>query len=75
MKDKKTRPNIIEAFNAAIQGIIYTFKYERNMKIHYLIAVAVLIVSLRFNLNKLEMMILILSISLVILSNILCLIT
>ena len=60
MKDKKTRPNIIEAFNAAIQGIIYTFKYERNMKIHYLIAVAVLIVSLRFNLNKLEMMILIL---------------
>ena len=63
MKDKKTRPNIIEAFNAAIQGIIYTFKYERNMKIHYLIAVAVLIVSLRFNLNKLEMMILILSIS------------
>ena len=69
MKDKKTRPNIIEAFNAAIQGIIYTFKYERNMKIHYLIAVAVLIVSLRFNLNKLEMMILILSISLVIVAE------
>ena len=39
------------------------------MKIHYLIAVAVLIVSLRFNLNKLEMMILILSISLVIVSE------
>ena len=34
MKDKKTRPSIIEAFNAAIQGIINTFKYERNMKIH-----------------------------------------
>ena len=69
MKDKKTRPSIIEAFNAAIQGIIYTFKYERNMKIHYIIAVAVLIISLRFDLNKFEMMILILSISLVIISE------
>ncbi len=56
MKDKKTRPNIIEAFNAAISGILYTFKYERNMKIHYFIAVVVLIVSLFFDLNKLEMM-------------------
>ena len=69
MKDKKTRPNIIEAFNAAIQGILYTFKYERNMKIHYFIAVSVLIVSLFFDLSKLEMMILILSISLVIISE------
>ena len=69
MKDKKTRPNIIEAFNAAIQGILYTFKYERNMKIHYFIAALVLLVSLFFDLDKIEMMILILSISLVIVSE------
>ena len=69
MRDKKTRPSIIEAFNAAISGILYTFIYERNMKIHYFIAVVVLIVSLFFDLNKLEMMILILSISLVIISE------
>ena len=69
MKDKKTRPNIIEAFNAAIQGILYTFKYERNMKIHYFIAALVLLVSLFFDLDRIEMMILILSISLVIVSE------
>ena len=69
MRDKKTRPNIIEAFNVAIQGILYTFKYERNMKIHYFIAFLVLIISLRFDLSKLEMMILILSISLVIIAE------
>ena len=63
MKKTKTRQGIIKAFNAAIEGIIYTFKFERNMKIHYIIAVAVLIISLRFDLNKFEMMILILSIS------------
>ena len=69
MKDKKTHPNIIEAFNAAIQGILYTFKYERNMKIHYCIAILVLIVSLFLDIGKVEMMILILSISLVIISE------
>ena len=69
MKNKKTRPSIIEAFNAAIQGIIYTFKYERNMKIHYLIAILVLIVRSCFDLRKLAMLILILSISLVIISE------
>ena len=35
MKKTKTRQGIIKAFNAAIEGIIYTFKFERNMKIHY----------------------------------------
>ena len=42
MKEKKLAPSIIEAFNAAIQGILYTFKYERNMKIHYFIAASVI---------------------------------
>ncbi|WP_297136801.1 diacylglycerol kinase [Terrisporobacter sp.] len=69
MRDKKHHPNIIEAFNAAIQGILYTFKYERNMKIHYFIAVIVLMASLFFDLTTFERMILILSISLVIVSE------
>lgn len=69
MRDKKTRPSIIEAFNVAIQGILYTFKYERNMKIHYFIAALVLLISLFFDLDRIEMMILILSISLVIVAE------
>ncbi|MBC6696031.1 diacylglycerol kinase [Terrisporobacter mayombei] len=69
MRDKKHHPSIIEAFNAAIQGILYTFKYERNMKIHYFIAVIVLMVSLFLDLTRVEMMILILSICLVIVSE------
>ena len=50
MKRNKPRQNIIKAFNAAIEGVIYTFKYERNMKIHYVIAVVVLLISLFLNL-------------------------
>ena len=69
MKRNKPRQNIIKAFNAAIEGVIYTFKYERNMKIHYVIAVVVLLISLFLNLSRIEMMILLLSISLVIVSE------
>ena len=69
MKVKKTRQGIIKAFNAAIQGIIYTFKFERNMKIHYFVAVIVLIASLFFKPQKVEMLLLVFSISLVIISE------
>lgn len=69
MKIKKTRQGIIKAFNAAIEGIIYTFKFERNMKIHYCLAAIVLIGSLFFELNKVEMLILLFSISLVIITE------
>ena len=35
MKKTKTRQGIIKAFNAAIEGIIYTFKFEKHKKIDY----------------------------------------
>ncbi|CEH33203.1 diacylglycerol kinase [Romboutsia lituseburensis] len=69
MKQKKTRQGIIQAFNAAIEGILYTFKSERNMKIHYCVAVIVLLASLFFIDNRLEMIMLIFSISLVVISE------
>lgn len=56
MKNKNR--NLIDAFNNAIEGILYTFKNERNMQIHYLCAVIILFVSLFFDLEKIEMVIL-----------------
>lgn len=54
---KKDR-NLMDAFNNAIEGVLYTFKNEPNMRIHYLCAVAVLFLSLFFDLEKIEMIIL-----------------
>lgn len=68
MKPEKTRQGIIKAFNAAIEGILYTFKFERNMKIHYLGSV-VFIISLFFNFSKLEMIMLLMSICLVVVAE------
>lgn len=69
MKPKKTRQSIISAFNAAIEGILYTFKSERNMKIHYFVAVVVFTLSLFLDLTKVEMIMLVFSISLVVISE------
>ena len=69
MKQTETRQSITKAFNAAIEGILYTFKSERNMKIHYCLAVAVLIISLFFDLTKVEMLLLIFAITLVVISE------
>ena len=69
MKKNKARQGIIKAFNAAIEGIIYTFKSERNMKIHYCLAVLVFVASLFFGLNRFEMILLVFAISLVIIAE------
>ena len=58
MGKKKAKQGIIKAFNAAIAGILYTFKHERNMKIHYFVAALVLTASLFCEFNRFEMMIL-----------------
>lgn len=61
--------NIIDSFNYAINGVIYAFKSQRNMKIHFAIAILVLFLSLFFDLNKWEFLILLFSIALVIVSE------
>lgn len=60
---------LIDSFNHALDGIIYTLKTQRNMKIHFTIAVIVLLFSLFFKLSKLEVLIIFFTISLVIIAE------
>ena len=62
MKIKKT----LESFNNAITGIIDTVRTERNMKIHLIVALCVLIVSFFFDITKYEFLILAITITIVI---------
>lgn len=61
--------NLFESFNYAFEGIIYAFKTQRNMRLHFLATAAVLIASLVFKLSKLEILILFLTIALVVLAE------
>lgn len=55
-----------DSFNYAIEGIIYAIKTQRNMKFHMVIAILVLLSSLFFDFTKIEMLILFITITLVI---------
>lgn len=57
--------SIIDSFNYAVTGIITSVKTERNMLIHYIVAITVLGLSLIFNFTRVEFLILLFSIALV----------
>ena len=57
--------SIIDSFNYAVSGIILSIKTEKNMLIHYIIAVTVLGLSLFFDFTRVEFLILLFAISLV----------
>ena len=62
MKIKKT----LESFNNAINGIIDTVRTERNMKIHLIVALGILIISFFFDITKYEFLVLAVTITMVI---------
>ncbi len=61
--------NLIESFNYAVAGIIYALKTQRNMKIHFTIAFLVIFISLFFNFSRIELLILFLTVSFVIMAE------
>ncbi len=65
MKVKK----LVDSFNYAIEGIIYSVRTQRNMRIHMIIAMLVLTVCFFFDLTKIELLILTLTITLVIVAE------
>lgn len=61
--------SLLDSFNYAFDGVLYAFKTQRNMRLHFLAAAVVLILSLFFKLDKAELMILFLVIALVIVTE------
>src|SRR6266545_557236 len=62
-------PSLIESFNFAFEGIIHVLRTQRNMRIHFAIAVIVLIVGLATNVSRLELIALLLAISFVLIAE------
>ena len=62
MKLKK----LVDSFNHAIDGIIDTVRTQRNMKIHLIAALAVLLACFCFDISKIEFLALAVTITMVI---------
>jgi diacylglycerol kinase (ATP) len=56
---------ILESFNFAFEGIIHVLRTQRNMRIHFLAAVIVLVAGLAVGVSKLELIALLLAIAFV----------
>lgn len=61
--------SLIESFNYAVSGIIYTLKTEKNMRIHFIAALVVILISLFFDFSRTELLLLFFAISLVLMAE------
>ena len=61
--------SIIDSFNYAFEGIIHVLRTHRNMRIHFVAAVGVLVLALLLGVDRLELVALILSISFVLITE------
>lgn len=57
---------VLHSFRYAVEGIIYSVKTQRNMRIHYFVALVVLIMGFMVRLSTIELAVLFFTVSLVI---------
>ncbi len=57
--------NLIDSFNYAIEGLIHVLRTHRNMRIHFAVAIGVLVAAVWIGVNRFELIALILAIAFV----------
>jgi diacylglycerol kinase (ATP) len=62
-------PRILQSLNWAFEGVIHVLRSERNMRIHFAVATAVLILAFSYGITKLELMALLVAISFVLIAE------
>jgi diacylglycerol kinase (ATP) len=69
MSMPRRAPSLIESFNNALEGIIHVIRTQRNMRIHFLVAVVVLVVAFAAGVNNDELIALLLAIAFVLIAE------
>jgi len=69
MSDARRARSLLESFNFAIEGVIHVVRTHRNMRIHFAVAVAVLVIAGASGVDKIELIVLLLSISFVLVAE------
>jgi diacylglycerol kinase (ATP) len=64
-------PGVFDSFNYAFEGIIHVLRTQRNMRIHFAVAFIVLVAALAVNVTKLELIALLISITFVLIAEML----
>ena len=62
-------PSLLDSFNYAFEGIVHVLRTQRNMRIHFMIAIGVLVAALAFDVSKIELIALLLAIAFVLIAE------
>jgi len=68
---RRRAPSLLESFNFAFEGVIHVLRTQRNLRIHFAIAAAVLIAAVAVGVERLELIGLLISISFVLIAEML----
>ena len=63
------RPSIIQSFNYAIEGVVHVLRTQRNMRIHFAVAFAVIFVAAAAGVSRIELIVLLISIAFVLVAE------
>ncbi len=69
MTPRQPSQSLLESFNYATEGVIHALRTQRNLWIHFGIAVGVLIAAVAFGVEKIELMVLLLAITFVLVAE------
>jgi diacylglycerol kinase (ATP) len=62
-------PSIIESFNFAIEGLVHVLRTQRNMRVHFAVAVVVIILAVLVGVSRIELIALLISIAFVLVAE------
>lgn len=66
---RRRPPSVFESFTFAIEGIVHVLRTQRNMRIHFVVAIGVLVAALAFDVSRLELIALLLAIAFVLIAE------
>jgi diacylglycerol kinase (ATP) len=66
---RRATTSIIQSLNYAFEGVIWTLRTQRNMRIHFAIATVVLVLAFAFGVTKIELIALLLAIAFVLIAE------
>lgn len=62
-------PSLLQSFNYAFEGVIHVLRTQRNMRIHFAAATAVLLLAFAYDVTKFELIVLLLAIAFVLIAE------
>ena len=69
MAVRRGAPTLLDSFNFAFEGIIHVLRTQRNMRVHFVVAVVVLVAAVAMGVDRMELIALLLAISFVLIAE------